>query len=89
MHQHGPDELLGPVRGTPSWWRGLGAPPVEVYEGAAETPKPAKKRRYANDPHVRHDLVERVRGEIEAGTYDTPEKWQAVLDRLLDRIDED
>jgi hypothetical protein len=32
------------------------------------------------------DLIARVRREIAAGTYDTPEKWEAALERLLDRI---
>ena len=36
----------------------------------------------------RPDLVERVRHEIAAGVYDTPEKWDAALDRLLDRLEQ-
>ncbi len=36
----------------------------------------------------RPDLVERVRREIAAGTYDTPEKWETALDRLLDRLEQ-
>lgn len=36
---------------------------------------------------IRHDLVARVRQEIAAGTYDTDEKWQAVEDRLLRRME--
>jgi hypothetical protein len=30
--------------------------------------------------------VERIRGDIAAGTYDTPEKWEEALDRLLDHL---
>lgn len=41
------------------------------------------------DPPIRTDLVERVRREIAAGTYDTPEKWALALDRLLDRLEVD
>jgi hypothetical protein len=40
-------------------------------------------------PEVRADLVERVRREIAAGVYDTPEKWAVALERLLERLDED
>jgi hypothetical protein len=36
---------------------------------------------------VRRHLVERVRAEIASGTYDTPEKLEAALDRLLERMD--
>ncbi|MBY0527623.1 MAG: flagellar biosynthesis anti-sigma factor FlgM [Gemmataceae bacterium] len=40
-----------------------------------------------SDPDVRTDLVKRVRAQIAAGTYDTPERWEAALDRLLTRLD--
>ena len=39
-----------------------------------------------SDPDVRQDLVARVRQEIQAGTYDTPEKLEAALDRLAARL---
>lgn len=88
MHEHGPDELLGPVRGTAAWWRGMGAPPEQSAEG---TPGPGKKRRKSskNAKPIRTELVERVRQEIAAGNYDTEEKWEAALDRLLDRLQKD
>jgi Anti-sigma-28 factor, FlgM len=35
---------------------------------------------------VRRDLVERIRREIAAGTYETSEKWQAALDRLAEQL---
>ncbi|MCA9260833.1 MAG: flagellar biosynthesis anti-sigma factor FlgM [Planctomycetales bacterium] len=35
---------------------------------------------------VRADLVARIRGEIASGSYETPEKMDAALDRLLDAI---
>ena len=35
---------------------------------------------------IRSDLVARVRGEIASGTYETPEKLDAALDRLLDEV---
>ena len=37
------------------------------------------------EPSIRYDLVARVRREIEAGTYETEEKLQAALSRLLER----
>lgn len=42
-----------------------------------------------NEPEVREDLVARVRQEIQKGTYDTPEKLEAALDRLADRLESD
>jgi hypothetical protein len=40
-------------------------------------------------PEIRADLVERVRREIAAGVYETPEKWAVALGHLLDRLEED
>jgi hypothetical protein len=34
----------------------------------------------------RADLVARVRQEIAEGRYDTPDKWDAALDRLMSRL---
>ena len=87
MQQHGSKCLRGPVRGTPGWWQELGKLP-----GSAVSAPPAKKKRRkrpSSGPFIRSDLVERVRKEIEAGTYDTPEKWEAALDRLLEHLSEE
>ena len=37
-------------------------------------------------PEIRHDRVEEVRRQIAAGTYETPEKLELALDRLLDEL---
>ncbi|MDY7011522.1 MAG: flagellar biosynthesis anti-sigma factor FlgM [Planctomycetota bacterium] len=37
-------------------------------------------------PEVRHDLVNRVKDEIAAGNYETPEKMQIAAERLLEEI---
>ena len=42
-----------------------------------------------NDRLFRADLVARIRREIAAGTYDTEEKFEAALDRMLDRLAQD
>ena len=39
-----------------------------------------------NLPKVRKDLVERVRAEIAAGKYETPEKIQIAAERMLEEI---
>jgi hypothetical protein len=43
--------------------------------------------RDAKSSIYRPELVERVRAEIAAGTYDTPEKWEIALDRLLHDVE--
>jgi hypothetical protein len=42
-----------------------------------------------NDLEVRQDLIDRVRQEIKDGVYDTPDKFEAALDRLADRLESD
>ena len=34
-------------------------------------------------PEIRSDLIQRVRAEIHAGDYDTPDKIDALLDELI------
>jgi hypothetical protein len=40
----------------------------------------------SKQPPIRWDLVERVRSAIDAGVYDTPEKWDAALDKLAQSL---
>ena len=35
---------------------------------------------------VRHELIERVRAEIAAGTFETPDRIEATIDCILDEI---
>lgn len=37
-------------------------------------------------PEVRQELIDQVRGEIAAGTYDTPEKIDTLLDKLAEDL---
>lgn len=40
-------------------------------------------------PRLRWDLVVRIRREIEAGTYDTPDKWAIALARLQQDLEQE
>jgi hypothetical protein len=42
-----------------------------------------------DDRPIRTELVARVRREIAEGTYDTPEKFEKALDKLLARLESD
>jgi hypothetical protein len=44
--------------------------------------RPAKDRTL-----FRAALVEQIRQEIAEGTYDTPEKWDVALERLLEQLE--
>jgi hypothetical protein len=74
MIQHGPTCLDGPVTKARNWWG------ATTRLDAVE----ATEVEVAED--FRPDLVRRVRAEIAAGTYETPEKLELALGRLLDRL---
>ena len=40
----------------------------------------------AETTKIRFDLVNRIKAEIAAGTYDTPDKMDTALDRMASRI---
>lgn len=44
---------------------------------------------HQDDVNFRADLVARIRREIAEGTYDTPEKMEIALDRLLGRLEQE
>lgn len=37
-------------------------------------------------PDIRHERVEEIRQQIASGTYETPEKLELALDRLMDEL---
>jgi hypothetical protein len=81
MYRHTSTCLKGPITRSREWW----------YEAPEEVAAPVGGRLAppadTAESGLRHELVARIRGEIAAGTYDTPERWEAALDRLLDRLD--
>jgi hypothetical protein len=91
MHTHGPKCLPGPLTQERSWW----SQPVPDTGKATPSSRRRKKARtmpehqakLPQDPEIRHELVERIRREIAAGTYETPEKWEAALRRLLEGLE--
>jgi hypothetical protein len=91
MHHHGPDELLGPLRGTTAWWRGMEPAPELSPEGPHDEPETRGEtlQPMTSDDGIRADKVARARQALAAGHYDRPEIWERTLDRLLDRLDED
>ncbi len=94
-HVHGPHGVNGPhfnrANGPRSGKAVAGpadqldiSPAAEAAIQAAEGG--AAEGGAAESGEIRADLVARVRGEIASGTYETPEKLNAALDRLLDEV---
>jgi hypothetical protein len=77
MHWYGPDSLEGPAS----------------FVTRTTTARARKPRRSPEEEDVRNrqpirtELIERIRRELAAGTYLTPEKWQAALESLLSSLD--
>jgi hypothetical protein len=78
MYRHASTCLKGPVSRSRAWWQDCPGPAQGRTRRKAAQEQPAAG--------VREELVARVRQEIAAGTYETPEKWERALDRLADRL---
>jgi len=78
MYRHGPSCRGGfPARQRVRWKKSR---PAVTPRKTPDNPPPA------DDPPPRMDLVRRVRQAIADGVYDTPDRWQGALDRLMDRL---
>lgn len=91
MNIQGPAHIHGlhGVKGPHSNQRTGGTKPSQgTSEPAAELDiSPAgEAAAQAAESGIRADLVARVKSEIAAGTYETPEKLDAALDSFLDQI---
>ena len=88
----GPTPLSGPDPIPP---RVNSAPPVrQVDRGDPQdqvtiSDMARLKAKLAAVPEIREELVNAVRAEIEAGTYDTLEKVQLAAEKLLAELKED
>ncbi len=83
MYRHASTCLKGPVSRSRAWWQD--GPGEEIDKGdSAAVPEPVRDQRSRG---MRHDLIARIRQEIAAGTYDTPEKMEVALDRLFEQFD--
>jgi len=77
FYRHGSSCLAGPVSRKRAWWRPAACPSRGGLGQATVTPASTA---------IRADLVERVRREIAAGTYDTEEKFEMALGVLMARL---
>jgi hypothetical protein len=77
MYRHGATSLTGPVSSARVWWT-VPTEASEATENWTMAPPPPSAAE-----EIRHDLVARIRREIAAGTYETPDKLEAALARLL------
>lgn len=92
MNVQGPSSIHGiqGVKGPHSTNRATGTKSSQSTSGPADqldiSPAAEAAAQAAESGEIRSDLVNRIRGEIAAGTYETPEKLDAALDGLLNEI---
>ncbi len=85
-HIHGPHGVNAPHNprlassGGDSDSRGRIGDRLEISEAADAA------LRTAESGEIRHDRVAQIRAEIAAGVYESPEKLDAAVDRLLDEL---
>jgi negative regulator of flagellin synthesis FlgM len=91
MHIHGTTHIHGP--------HGTNAPHI-TQRGQASQPTSTGRvvdwldisaaaeaaAQVVEGDEIRQDLVNQIRAQIAAGTYETPEKLDAALERMLDEI---
>ena len=79
MHIYGPSQLHGPQSITAPH----GAHPAQPMT----RPEAARMAEQVQQmPDIREDRVEAVRQQIAAGTYETSDKLNTAVERLLDEI---
>lgn len=85
-HVHGSHPVNAPHRARPNQ---ATQPPAQSTRGVDEldiSPEAELVSRVRDLPDVRADRVAQIRAEIESGVYETDEKLDIALDRLLDEL---
>ncbi len=59
---------------------------LEISTTARRLSATSETTRAAESGEIRYDLVNRLREEIANGTYDTPQRFDAAMERLLSRL---
>ncbi len=91
MHIYGPSQLHGPQSiGTPHGVRNAPSPPRPPAAPITDEVDISEAARMAEQiqqmPETREDRIEAVRQQIADGTYETAERLNTAIDRLLDEI---
>lgn len=91
MQIYGPSQAHGPhgVNAPHFTQRAQATPATEGTRGADRveiSPAAQAASQAADTGGIRTDLVNQIRSQIAAGTYESPEKMNAALQRMLDQI---
>jgi negative regulator of flagellin synthesis FlgM len=92
MHVYGPAHLHGPqsINAPHGAQRPQASPPAANTQAASDQLEISDSGRIAAQladiPDVRQDKIDSARAAIANGAYETPEKLDIALDRLLDEL---
>jgi negative regulator of flagellin synthesis FlgM len=84
-HIHGPQSINAPHRPMNAS-AATSAPRAAEVDQLDISPEADMVSRAREMSDIRQNVVSRVRAEIEAGTYETPEKLDIALGRMLDEL---
>jgi hypothetical protein len=83
MFRHGPGCSEGPVSRTRGWWSGNKTLAADSDRGSERNDSCGP---FCDTSKIRTELVECIRRAIAEGRYETPEKWEAALELLYQRL---
>jgi len=93
MEIYGPSHLHGAQSLNPPHAARLSRPtgpdrssPIRDELDISEAARAAEAQQTGDTAPIRQDRVDAIRAQIASGTYETPEKLDAALERLLDEI---
>lgn len=98
MHVYGPSHVHGPQSiGAPHHGRELKEPPSAAQQPAADELSISDAGNQAAEaaglagrvkhlPEVRQERIDEIRTQIAAGTYETQQKLDLAVERLLDEL---
>ena len=92
MHIHGTTHIHGPhgINAPHAPFRGQSspnAPATKSVDSVDISPAAEAAIQAAESGEIRQGLVDRIRTQIAAGTYETPDKLDVAVQRLLDEIE--
>lgn len=83
---HGPQGVQGPHAARPAQKQAQTSQGKQIQDEVQLSAEAQQLEDVDSIPGIRHDRVKELRAQIEAGTYETPEKLDAALERMLDEI---
>jgi negative regulator of flagellin synthesis FlgM len=84
-HVHGPHGI-NPPHNLQRGQSARSAPAPQGSDRVDISPAAEAAAQAAESGAIRQELVQQIRAQIAAGTYETPEKLGVAVDRLLDEI---